>query len=54
MPVLTLGEEKGFNTFFRLDSPRVIAGLRAKFPDLPEQPTAKDVFVRLRELRNAW
>jgi hydroxyacylglutathione hydrolase len=54
MPVMTLGEEKGFNTFFRLDSPRVIAGLRAKFPDLPEQPTAKDVFVRLRELRNAW
>lgn len=54
MPVFTLGEEKGFNTFFRLDSPRVIAGLRAKFPDLPERPTARDVFLRLRELRNSW
>jgi hydroxyacylglutathione hydrolase len=53
-PVTTLGEEKQFNAFFRLTSPGVIAKLRESFPDLPEQPDAKTVFVRLRELRNKW
>lgn len=52
--VTTLKEEKQFNTFFRLTSPGVIAKLRDKFPDLPEQPDAKTVFVKLRELRNKW
>lgn len=50
----TLAEEKQFNTFFRLTSPGVIARLRERFPDLPEQPDAKTVFVKLRELRNSW
>jgi hydroxyacylglutathione hydrolase len=52
--VTTLAEEKRINTFLRLSSPGVIAGLRAAFPDLPEQPDAKTVFVKLRELRNTW
>jgi hydroxyacylglutathione hydrolase len=52
--VTTLGEEKRINTFFRLQSPQVIARLREKFPDLGEQPDARTVFVRLRELRNRW
>jgi hydroxyacylglutathione hydrolase len=52
--VTTLGEEKQFNTFFRLASPSVIAKLREAFPDLPEQPDARAVFLRLRELRNRW
>jgi hydroxyacylglutathione hydrolase len=52
--VWTLAEEKGFNTFFRLGSASVIAALRERFPDLPEQPDAKTVFVKLRELRNKW
>lgn len=52
--VSTLREEKAFNTFFRLSSPSVIATLRESFPDLPEQPDAKTVFVKLRELRNSW
>ena len=52
--VTTLGEEMQFNTFFRLTSPGVIARLREKFPELPEQPDAKTVFVKLRELRNKW
>ena len=30
------------------------AQLRQSFPDLPEQPDAKTVFVKLRELRNSW
>ncbi len=52
--VTTLGLEKSINTFFRLQSPTVIQTLRDAFPDLPEQPTSKDVFLRLRELRNSW
>jgi hydroxyacylglutathione hydrolase len=52
--VTTLAEEKRINTFFRLQNPVVIGGLREKFPDLPEQPDARTVFVRLRELRNRW
>jgi len=52
--VTTLGEEKRINTFLRLQSPQVIARLREKFPDLPEHPDARSVFVRLRELRNRW
>ena len=52
--VTTLGEEKTFNTFFRLGSASVIATLREAFPDLPDAPDAKTVFVKLRELRNSW
>ena len=52
--VTTLKEEKQFNTFFRLASPGVIARLHERFPELPEQPDAKTVFVKLRELRNKW
>lgn len=52
--VTTLGEEKRINTFLRLRSPAVIAALREAFPDLPEQPDPKTVFVKLRELRNRW
>ena len=52
--VMTLGEEKQFNTFFRLRSPAVIEKLRESFPDLPAQPDAQTVFMKLRELRNSW
>ena len=31
-----------------------IARLREAFTDLPEQPDAQTVFVKLRELRNSW
>ena len=54
MRVTTLREEKQFNTFLRLTSPSVIAALRERFPDLPEHPDPKTVFVKLRELRNQW
>ena len=47
-------EEKQINTFLRLTSPSVIAALREAFPDLPEKPDPKTVFVKLRELRNSW
>jgi hydroxyacylglutathione hydrolase len=52
--VTTLGLEKEINTFFRLRNPSVIATLREAFPDLPENPDAKTVFLKLRELRNSW
>ena len=52
--VTTLDEERLINTFFRLQSPEVIAGLQAKFPELGSAPDAKTVFVRLRQLRNSW
>ncbi len=52
--VTTLALEKEINTFFRLHSASVIARLREAFPDLPEQPDAKTVFIKLRELRNRW
>ncbi|HMA12022.1 MAG TPA: hydroxyacylglutathione hydrolase C-terminal domain-containing protein, partial [Steroidobacteraceae bacterium] len=54
MPVTTLAEEKRFNTFFRLQNPEIIAGLREKFPELPESPSPREVFVHLRALRNKW
>ena len=52
--VTTMGDEKKFNTFFRLTNPNVIATLREKFPELAEKPDAKTVFMKLRELRNSW
>src|SRR6266702_3196217 len=52
--VTTLALEKEINTFFRLTSPSVIKRLREAFPDLPDNPDPKTVFVKLRELRNKW
>jgi hydroxyacylglutathione hydrolase len=52
--VTTLREEKQFNTFLRLSSPSLIAKLRESFPELPENPDARTVFTKLRELRNRW
>ena len=52
--VTTLGQEKGINTFFRLRNPSIIARLREAFPNLPEQPEPRTVFLKLRELRNSW
>ena len=52
--VTTLALEKEINTFFRLHSPSVIARLREAFPDLPDEPDARTVFLKLRELRNSW
>ena len=52
--VSTLAMEKEINTFFRLRSPSVIGKLRESFPDLPDDPDPKTVFLKLRELRNSW
>ena len=52
--VTTLDIERRINTFFRLQNPTVIARLREAFPDLPEKPDQRTVFLKLRELRNKW
>ncbi len=52
--VTTLSQEREVNTFFRLDSPSLIARLQEQFPEIGSQPDARTVFLRLRELRNAW
>jgi len=52
--VTTLAQEREVNTFFRLDSPSVVARLQEQFPDIGENPDPKAVFLKLRELRNSW
>ncbi|MEM7172009.1 MAG: hydroxyacylglutathione hydrolase [Pseudomonadota bacterium] len=52
--ISSLGLEKEINTFFRLHNPTVIKRLQEAFPDLPEDPDPKTVFLKLRELRNSW
>ncbi len=52
--ISTLALEKDINTFFRLRSPSVIARLREAFPELPDDPDPRTVFLKLRELRNSW
>ena len=49
-----LGWKRKINTFFRLTSPSVIRRLREAFPDLPDNPDQRTVFLKLRELRNKW
>lgn len=52
--VTTLEQEKQMNTFFRLQSPTIIARLQESFPELGDTPSPKEVFLKLRELRNSW
>lgn len=52
--VTTIAMEREINTFFRLQSPTVIARLRETFPDIGDAPSPKTVFLKLRELRNNW
>ncbi len=53
VPPLTLGQERQVNTFFRLGSEEVLAGLQEAFPGRP-LATDRERFVALRELRNHW
>ena len=52
--VTTMAEERDINTFFRLQSPGVIAKLAEEFPEMGDHPDARAVFLKLRELRNSW
>eukprot|EP01064_Diplonema_japonicum_P024692 TRINITY_DN35317_c0_g1_i1.p1 TRINITY_DN35317_c0_g1~~TRINITY_DN35317_c0_g1_i1.p1 ORF type:complete len:253 (+),score=74.60 TRINITY_DN35317_c0_g1_i1:58-816(+) len=44
----TIGQERTFNTFFRLDSKELIENLKSP------TSSSKDVFITLRKLRNSW
>ena len=52
--ITDLEQEEKINTFFRLHSPTVIANLKETFSDLSDSPSPKEVFLKLRELRNSW
>ena len=52
--VTTLAQEKAINTFFRLQSPSVIAKLAEDYPEIGDNPDPRTVFLKLRELRNSW
>ncbi len=49
----TIGEEKKYNPFFRIENPELIESLTSEYPDLsPENPF--EIFKQIRELRNQW
>ncbi len=52
--VTTMAEEREINTFFRLESPTLVAKLAEEYPELGDRPDAKAIFLKLRELRNSW
>ena len=52
--ITNVGQEREINTFFRLQSPSVIAKLQQEYPDIGDAPDARAVFLKLRELRNSW
>ena len=52
--VTTFSQEREVNTFFRLDSPTVMARLQEQFPEIGSEPDSRTVFLKLRELRNSW
>ena len=52
--VTTLADERDINTFFRLQNPEVIGRLQESFPTMGDSPTPREVFLKLRELRNQW
>ncbi len=52
--VTTIGKERDINTFFRLQSPSVVAKLADEFPEIGDNPDPRAVFLKLRELRNRW
>ena len=52
--VTTLGARDGDQHLLPADQPDRHRELREAFPDLPDKPDQKTVFLKLRELRNKW
>ncbi len=52
--VTSLGLEKADQHVFQADEQHRHRAAARAFPDLPTKPTPKDVFIKLRELRNSW
>ncbi len=52
--ITNIGQEKTINTFLRLEEPSVVNNLATRHLELGASPTRKDIFLKLRELRNQW
>ncbi len=52
--ITNLQIENNINTFFRLSNNTIIDRLRERFPELSSNPSQKEVFLLLRQLRNKW
>ena len=52
--ITNLKTENNINTFFRLSNSTIIDRLRENFPELSSNPSQKEVFLLLRQLRNKW
>lgn len=52
--ISNIAMERAVNSFFRLDSATIIRLLKERFPDLHDNPSEEQVFLKLRELRNSW
>ena len=52
--ITNLKMESDINTFFRLSNNTIIDRLREDFPKLSSNPSKKEVFLLLRQLRNNW
>lgn len=52
--ISTMKDERKINSFLRLKNPAIINKLKSSFPGLPKNPSEKEVFIALRELRNNW
>jgi hydroxyacylglutathione hydrolase len=52
--ITTLEQEREINVFFRLSSTTIIERVREAFPEIGNEPDARTVFLKLRELRNSW
>ena len=52
--ITNLKMENNINTFFRLSNNTIINRLRDSFPELSSNPSQKEVFLLLRQLRNKW
>jgi len=52
--ITNLQMENNINTFFRLSNNTIIDRLRENFPKLSSNPSQKEVFLLLRQLRNKW
>lgn len=51
MPIMTLGQERQYNPFLRLQDARIHAKLAQDFPNLSDE---RSVFKALRQLRDLW
>lgn len=48
----TIGEEKTYNPFMRVNEEDLVSNLKEKYPDM--KTDARSVFIKLRQLRDNW